>query len=411
MPALANANGRIWAWQAKNRIASGQSYTFKLLDSIDGFNSLICTGAALVGDQGETMTFTRASSSACECANGSLVTLSNNQVCVESRGVLNIGQQIDNLVPWTEDLSHWSTSNATVGTSDQYVAPDGTTTAETCTSTSNGGYCYIQATGTFNGSQAVASVFVRTTSGTKTITVQGWDVGSAGFWGTADYTVGSTAYTRVFAGGNGSVVAVNTHQLRIYPGGTGSTGTLVVWGGNITSTITSPAPYISNAGTLASRAVEKLSIGPAGADWPLETGCARITYTPLSDNLTGTLLYTPQAGNNAFMWQLSPFDGTKQRWNVFNNAVFNFADSSSGASNAVAYVPMTARVTWTGTGQYASFYKNGTNYGLNTDASGTMGDYRTGGATQLYIGQANGASPLLGWYRNILFDVGAGGCE
>ena len=132
------------------------------------------------------------------------------------------------------DNASWTKTNVTAPTADTQTAPDGSATAESlATSSSGGDVC--QFTSTAPGSDTFTfSVWARSTSGTQSFDMR-IDAGATSC-ATANSTTGTAVthtattswqrftVTQTFSG------ASNFVKARIFPGGTGGSGTVYAWG-------------------------------------------------------------------------------------------------------------------------------------------------------------------------------------
>jgi hypothetical protein len=243
-----------------------------------------CTDAALVSDQADAITCTRASTAYCTKADGTMVSHSNNRCRVEQHGVLMEAART-NLCLRSQEIggaTGWSNSGTTYGAANAVTAPDGTATAENVVLvTSNAQHFAYSA----SISETGASVY------TKSIYLDP----DANVTHVGISVLGTTSSYVVFAlSGAGSVVATNnasgtitalgswyrvTHTytspgggafIVIHPGASqanatpgaswlpGGMYTLAAWGGQneLGSNVSS---HIPTAGTSATRARDLLS--------------------------------------------------------------------------------------------------------------------------------------------------------
>ena len=135
------------------------------------------------------------------------------------------------------DNASWTKTNVTAPTADAQTAPDGSTTAESlATSSSGGDVC--QWSGTAAGSDTFTfSIWARSTSGTQNFDMR-IDAGATScatannVTGTAVTHTATTSWqrfsvTQTFSSATGNV------KTRIFPGGTGGTGTVYAWGAQL----------------------------------------------------------------------------------------------------------------------------------------------------------------------------------
>lgn len=178
------------------------------------------------------VTFSRTGmGAACTDASGNVTFPADGVACVTSTG-LHMRPSISNLAGANGSVfSSWTASNATV-TSDSHAGPDGTTTADTVTSTASGGYVYEAFSST--GGAASISVYPEATSGTQGMAVEVYDATGAASLKLTTCTATTAWPTRSDLRCTASVSSTTSGhsiQFRIYPGGTAGTGTVYLWGG------------------------------------------------------------------------------------------------------------------------------------------------------------------------------------
>lgn len=236
---------------------------------------------APTGASGEAVTFTRASTRFCTNeADSAGSWLPIGRPCVTTSGtavgIEYEGARTNRVIRNTElDHAAWTHTNVTVPTADTQLAPDSTTTAEVLTSTVNGGFSESTASTAWAGVDG--SVYVRTTAGTQAaaIRIRNTTAGSDVCTGTITAT---TTWQRLFC--EGLTTAADDHTLRIYPGGTGGTGTVVAWGAQlqeVNDTSGRPNSVILTAGTAVARSPEIATVAiPASVT--NAKGCLAFTF-------------------------------------------------------------------------------------------------------------------------------------
>lgn len=351
-----------------------------------------CTGAALSTTRG-TLAITRNSTAFCTKRDGSLVSLAINTPRLQENGLLS-EQPATNKVIRSEELENeaWTASNVTVDATNTVVAPDGTTTAETLTSTSAGGY--LESTAFTAGTVGQGtSAYVKTTSGTQDVSIRLRDTTAGADRCTANVTA-TTTWQRVVCITATGLTTGNNHTLRIFPGATGGTGTSVWWGG-----MDEASPATSNA--LVSSYVPTAAAAVArSGDAPTVTGITE-SYGPLS--YFRATVYPPNGGNLGY-WFYSP-DGTGKSHSHLGSTGLtnqcNYIDGSSFTATSTATLTRgqenTVSCEYTGTQVIACIGATCT-----TTSPGTF----TGTATMTSFGigrgtSAAGTNALKGMIRNV----------
>lgn len=233
-----------------------------------------CDGAA-ISAKGGTLTFTRAGSANCQKSDGTLVTLTNNQPKLEAGGFIQEPPYTQPLLK-SEKFDEWTCVNVTV-TANNATDPKGGSTADTLQSTVNGGYCespqlHIQST-------TGASMFVKTPSGTQSAAMQIYDVDAATARCTSTFTATTTWPLQNVRQNCGTTAGVpaNWSTVRIYPGGTGGTGTVVAWGANTSPNDRGVKAYVATDALTVFNPNSTLSWQPAVSI--SSTGCASGSVT------------------------------------------------------------------------------------------------------------------------------------
>lgn len=211
-----------------------------------------CAGVALTG-----LTFSRSSSAMCTKRDGTMVFLTANKPRLQGEGLL-METGSTNLAIRSEafDDVAWTKTNVTV-TANSTVSPDGATTGDTLQSTVNGGLVESTMAVIAGGvTWGAASVYLRTTAGTQAFALALRDTTAGADRCTATGTA-TTTWTRFYCASR-TVVGGNSHSLRIYPGGTGSTGTVVGWGAQTEAATNAvgASSYIPTAGTSVARTAD-----------------------------------------------------------------------------------------------------------------------------------------------------------
>lgn len=107
-------------------------------DGLRGYGAGECTGASILGSRGEAITVTRASAQTCTKGDGTLVALTSNQPATTGAGVL-VEPAGTNVRIYSSEQENVAVSKVGVTVSaNDVLAPDGTTTADTLTTTTTG---------------------------------------------------------------------------------------------------------------------------------------------------------------------------------------------------------------------------------------------------------------------------------
>lgn len=173
----------------------------------------------------------------------------------------------------------WVATNVTV-TANNANAPDGTATADTLDATSAGG-SLVQAV-TFTGATGTRPISVFLKAGTAAVTdLEVYDVTAATSRRVVrvTWTAGVPAVTSVSGTGtihpvmsfandwyriafqaNGIVAGAGRNEVRIFPGGTAGTGTVIAWGvqGEDGAVASAPSQYIATVGSAVTRNADVL---------------------------------------------------------------------------------------------------------------------------------------------------------
>jgi hypothetical protein len=297
--------------------------------------SLVC-GGQTAGSWGETVSLARTTPRGCNCGGGSYEVESTGVPCVEPTG-LSVWAAHTNLVQRSQELdTTWTATNATVGTADAQVAPDGTSTAETVATSAAGGYIESNAFAIASTS-AVAGIFAKTTSGSVTGALVLRDTTAGADKCTATVSA-TTSYPTVPFSCSATTVSGNTHVLRFYPGGAAGEGTLVGWGAMAYAGATVLPPYCPTTSASATCNQDIFAL-PKPAAFSESEGCSKICFTP---SWTGAPTVTrPYLNGGVFEASLL--------YNNSGGATMCSYNGTNAACVAVAYVAgsrICARTSW-----------------------------------------------------------------
>lgn len=263
-------------------------YTEKILSgaTITAMNNAV--RIKLKGDAAEAITFARNTVGSCtRTADGVLTPLAIGQACANSYGAQS-WETRQNADIRSEEFGNaaWTCTDVTV-TSNTHRSPSSSLTADTLESTVNGGFCESTASAMV-GATGTTSIHARTASGTQTghIVLRDTTAGATKCTGTIS---GTTAWlsgdTR--ANCSSAITSGNDHTTRIYPGGTGGTGTMVVWGDQ-REVGESMSPYVPTTTTAVTRDAEDVFI--TTAQITQTSGCWAATGTFTASTTVGAAL-------------------------------------------------------------------------------------------------------------------------
>lgn len=336
-----------------------------------------CTGTSPTTLQGGSLTFTRASSAHCAKSDGTLVLLTTDQPRIEPGGILIEAASTNSCIRSNAlDNGAWTATNTTV-TANTTVAPEGTATAETLTSTVAGGFVESTAVALVGGA-AIVSSYCKTTSGTQSMAIRLRNTTGASDACTGTITA-TTTYQRAKC--QGLITTGNNHAVRIYPGGTAATGTVVCT--DVQQEVTgdgsgtaNPSSYIATAGTVVTRALEVATLAlPANASQT--QGCLGVTLGPVSQVKEGSP-------------RVLDFDAS----NPIVMATTTQAGGDDGAGNPGA---LTILSVYTNINRLAYSWGSSLQYLQTTGATGATGAYDGSLWTSatLYLGANSGSSSFI----------------
>lgn len=344
-----------------------------------------CTNAAVTTDQAGTITATRASSSYCQKQDGTYVLIDANKVVVEPDGI-RTEPASSNRVPSSEGLSsNWTTlSNAAPDAPSADLDPMGGAIIPFA-STVNGGYVESPAF-TISSTTAVLSLWVMGGGHTVAFRLRDTTAGADRCTGTASAGEWATMAARPSVACSG-LTSGNNHVVRLYPGGTTSTGTAYFHGVQVEPGTAVMTSYIPTSGTAASRAADA------------------ITVTTADNGAAGCVGAIIKATAPAFPQRLASRSGDVAAINstsqIFTADGTNTVFTGGGVSNITdRSVPW--RVQWGGSALSASLDTVGVGSG---SFDGSMGS-----GTTLYVGSNSGVQVFHGWTKALKFSTSPGGC-
>jgi hypothetical protein len=323
-------------------------------------------GALVDGQARALATTTR--SGGLTCTNDSWATITTvpaDRPCVASNALyLQVGST--NVALQSEDITTTTyTATNVTSTADTTASPDGTTTADTAQSTVAGGL--LETTTGFlptGSSTHVASIWVKTSASTQAVTFTLRDTTAGADVCTTSPTA-TTTWTRISC--SGTAIAGNTLKLRIYPGGSGGTGTTIWWGAQVEAFLMTS--YIRTTTASVVRGTQNFSVSlPTMRD---SEGCIAATINATSNQLTSNAAVIGTGSNYAMHLpvnntSVTANDGTSS---VSKSGLTSFAGRSTpllsiwfGASRTVAEVGVAAA-----SGSYDGAFLASTTFYLGTD--------------------------------------------
>lgn len=344
-----------------------------------------CSCAALTLSDATSVTTTRASNAFCTASTGAMTSCGNNLPRVSSSGVL-IEDTRTNLILRSQEIDNASHTKISITvTANTHAAPDGTTTADTLTSTganarTNDGLSSATA------SAAIYSLatYFRSVSGTTAST--GHDALHLAGAGSCvvDFTSTTTWVRRACAGATATAGA--TMIPRFNPGKVDAAAVQVAWGEQY-EVGSAPSSYIPTVATAVARAADNISFAPS---MPMGTsGC-----------VSGTVTFGSVASADARLIGGAGATGIY----VVDSDTVRIGDGTNTVSvdpGALASQTMTFRATWAGS--VLSLTVNGVTQTGTFDGDMDMGT--------VYLGSQQGSSNFLfGHEKNLKFGTSATGC-
>ncbi len=288
-----------------------------------------CTGAALTGTAGQTITFTRATVATCKKGDTTIVGLTSGQPGLESDG-LRLEPAATNKVDTSEDLSggSWNLTGTTLSVNST-LAPDGTMTADTMLDdNTNGLHRAYQGIPSDGSANYTFSVYAKAGTyhflkvlGSQTAIDAVFDLSNGTYSGQGNATYygiepAGNGFYRMWVGKNDSApgfyqLFMGDTALHARNGYAGSTaGTVIIWGAHVESlgSTVYPSSYIKTTGTAVTRNLAKASfpnpLKDADASW-----CVRVKATPnwtiwTKGNVSGLFMIgtTQAAADTADAW-------------------------------------------------------------------------------------------------------------
>jgi hypothetical protein len=367
-----------------------------------------CSGTAITGTRGETVTFARASSAYCTKADGTMVSLTNNQPrvsLVSSAPMLLVEDAVTNLVLRSDDMSQavWTKTNATCTAT--ATSPTGVAnSASTCTATAGNG-TVLQGL-TVAAATRSTSLYVKRRTGTGNIDLTR---DNGGTWATLTSTQCRDPGTLAATAPNASTwVRCELASSVLNP----TVGIRLVTNGDAVDLFTAqdePGAFatsgIATAGTTATRAVETATV-PTPAGLSVSTFCygARVRPVGASWSANAGMIQTNTADvASAARSFISPGGAGTFRFYNYDTAPAAKIFTSNAAVTAALHdlVAIWSAGTPSATQDGAAFA--GTVSGAGTGIVGTHG-----GTT--YIGGSSGVS-LYGYIGSVRLANGTTGCD
>jgi hypothetical protein len=365
-----------------------------------------CSGTAITGTRGETVTFARASSAYCTKADGTMVSLTNNQPrvsLVSSAPMLLVEDAVTNLVLRSDDMSQavWTKTNATCTAT--ATSPTGVAnSASTCTATAGNG-TVLQGL-TVAAATRSTSLYVKRRTGTGNIDLTR---DNGGTWATLTSTQCRDPGTLAATAPNASTwVRCELASSVLNP----TVGIRLVTNGDAVDLFTAqdePGAFatsgIATAGTTATRAVETATV-PTPAGWSTSTFCYGAKVQPYASTFAAGSSYGIFQDNTADV--ANAMRSFVQTSGLFYTYVFD---------NSAAFKACTAGGISSG-GDVVSAWNSGTPTARINGASSTCTITGAGTgipnshAATLYLGGNTGAS-LYGYIGNVRIASSVSGCD
>lgn len=345
-----------------------------------------CANANITTDQGGAVTVTRASTTLCQKADLTYVTISANKPVVEADG-LRIEPSSTNRVAYSEALeANWTLTNATKFTN--IADPLGGSLAEQFDCSIAG--CSVKSpTFTITGTSAVLSAWTANegaVAGTLVLrdTTAGADRCTITIATSSAFA--STHYGRPSCNSS-AITSGNNHQVWFFPGGAAGMGAgVTVWGVSVEPGVTIKTAYIATSGTAVTRAADVITTTITDNS---SAGCSGATFKALSPGFPQRLL-TKGADFAAFQssTQLYLNDSTLSRTSP---------SVTDLTGRSVAY-----RSQWSGSLMRIDLEGN---TGTTAAFDGSMG-----AGTTVYIGSNSGVQVFQGWVYALKFSTSPTGC-
>jgi hypothetical protein len=223
---------------------------------------------------------------------------------------------------------------------------------------------------------------------------------------TANFTA-TTTWQRVSCSPD-AITTTNTNALRIYPGGSGGTGTIIAWGAQFDSSTAGQriTSYIPTTTAVATRSGDGLTYAATWLSGILASASVSMDYAPMNalGALRGWLLAT-NAGTGCRSMEFVD-TGSNYRNNVTFVGACGAADAVDGsASSWVA--DQSYRLRMTRAGRSVEFWRDGVPKG-----SGTHSALPSDNADQITIGlEASGTAAAKGHIADLCLGRGLDACQ
>jgi hypothetical protein len=356
---------------------------------------------ALADTKGGAVTNARTNARSCVTSDGVYTTSSLGQPCITG-GALHVGPAVTNPVRWSEkfDDASWTKTNVTV-TADQENSPEVLANVDQLVSTVNGGLAQSTAFAIASTS-AVASVWARVTAGSGG-TLELYDTTASASRCTASIT-GSTLAR--FQCSSSSLTSGNNHVLRVYPGGTGSTGTVMAWGAQTEAGATVAGRYVVTMGATLTSNADSITATAPSAGWPTTTGCVALDYTPdFSSTFPSDLhLFSTQNGTNGIGLKIVSTGEIRLEGTVSTVA------KNHGTSAAQSWTAgQTYRIRVDFEPGNTSMWRDGVSLGAITQTDSTSGQVTAG---SMYLGSNyTGTTQARGTIKNMVASRSVRACN
>ena len=215
-------------------------------------------------------------STATDMIAGTLYTWPANVSRIDPNGLLS-EPATTNLALYSQqfDNAAWVKTNVTV-TANTTIAPDTTVTADTLADSAVGGNVSSTAV-TASASAYSVSVYLQTASGTQAAQLDLYDATSAAVLCSVTPAV-TSAVTLFKCSTTANATAGDALHLRIWPGGTAASGTVIAWGSQLEA-LPAVTSYTGEVlGTAVTRSADGLTLVPTTSAY--NNGCEGLTIAP-----------------------------------------------------------------------------------------------------------------------------------
>lgn len=346
-------------------------------------------------------TFARTGTQSCETVDGGVLLLPDGVPCVSRNGRILNEPAATNLIQHGTNMANgaWTLTNATRtggGESPDTTGDTNSSLWESVTSTVAGGYIESPSF-VISATSGNAGAYVSVTAGTQAVAMALRDTTAGVDRCTATLT--ATTTTQPLYCGNEALTSGNTHVLRLYPGGTGATGTALFWGAQATTTAQRTSLIQTPIGATAARTATTL-VTTRPSSLLTTLGCATACIEPMFTAISPTTIDFIRLGataqplyNNAGGGAIFVSDGTVST-NLGGSINFNRA-----------YSPRCFRSSWNVAANQLKVKVLGWGEGAPAEATTTTSGMSTFAAN---VGLGNDTTPTAGQARGYIYGLRVG---